>query len=391
MDLDEYVKKSAPAGDQRGDNETAIPDLLICLGRAAVDTMASYLEAGRDRDQRVAIKLGDTLWYVAAVVRRLKLSLSEIAGLNLKGATPATFDDYVSQSAPDDLRDDSAATLLLNGLIRSAADITSNYFHAAQEKDTHIASRLGETLWYLGAVARRLGLSFSAIANANLVRTSELFGSVAAASIFFDEEYDPDEQLPRKVTIKLSESNRNGLPTVRMAVQMVGGTWLPIGSPLNDNAHLHDEYRFHDVLHLAYVAFLGWSPVIRALFGTKRKSNPNVDRVEDGARATLLEEALTGFIYEAASDNHFFENTAQLERRLLLAVKRLTRGLEVKVRTYEDWTSAITSGYRVFREIKSALAAMPAAPETEEARELGQVHVDMNERTIVFEPTPLQR
>lgn len=69
-----------------------------------------------------------------------------------------------------------------------------------------------------------------------------------------------------------------------MAIRTEDGAWLPIGSPLNDNSHVDDAYRFHDVLHLAYVAILGWSPVMRALFGLKRKSSAKHDRVEDGAR-----------------------------------------------------------------------------------------------------------
>ena len=58
-----------------------------------------------------------------------------------------------------------------------------------------------------------------------------------------------------------------------------------IGDSLSDNAYVDDGYRFHDVMHLAHMAVLGWSPVMRNLLKLKRKSQPTIDEVEDGARA----------------------------------------------------------------------------------------------------------
>ena len=39
------------------------------------------------------------------------------------------------------------------------------------------------------------------------------------------------------------------------------------------NNRRDDGYRFHDVVHLAYAAILGWSPVTRALLDCKRRSS----------------------------------------------------------------------------------------------------------------------
>ena len=39
-----------------------------------------------------------------------------------------------------------------------------------------------------------------------------------------------------------------------------------LGDPVTDNTHDDDGYRFHDVMHLANMAVLGWSPVMRSLF-----------------------------------------------------------------------------------------------------------------------------
>ena len=46
---------------------------------------------------------------------------------------------------------------------------------------------------------------------------------------------------------------------------------INIGDRLTDNAMNPDDYRFHDVFHYAYVAVLGWSPVICSLFRLKRR------------------------------------------------------------------------------------------------------------------------
>jgi hypothetical protein len=387
MNLDDYLKQSAPAGDQRGDEASvAIPDLLSCLSRAAVDTTASYIQAGPDMKERVAIRLGDTLWYVAAVARRLDLSLSALARKTLNGTHVPSFDAYTSLISSDNRNKTDLPAILLNGLSRAAIDSTSGYVQAEMDKEK-VANGLGETLRHIAAVAHRLDLSLSAIAFNNIEKTTKLFGSSTSAPKFFDDNLNADEQLPRLISLRISEFERNELLTVRLAVETKENIWLPIGNPLNDNAYYNDDYRFHDVLHLAYMATLGWSPVMRALFGVKRKSKASIDRVEDGARAALLEEALTGFIYEAATDNRFFENTTHLERHLLLTVKRLTRGLEVGVRTYEQWNLSILAGYRAFRALKIAHMQLRSKAKASAGVVLGSVHVDMNAGTIEFQPS----
>jgi len=44
-----------------------------------------------------------------------------------------------------------------------------------------------------------------------------------------------------------------------------------VGDSLSDNVDEEDYYRFHDVFHLSFMTFLGWSPVIRKILGRKRK------------------------------------------------------------------------------------------------------------------------
>lgn len=49
-----------------------------------------------------------------------------------------------------------------------------------------------------------------------------------------------------------------------------------LGDPLTDNTRRVDAYRFHDAIHLGFMAVLGWSPVMRALLRLKRKSSPRI-------------------------------------------------------------------------------------------------------------------
>lgn len=67
----------------------------------------------------------------------------------------------------------------------------------------------------------------------------------------------------------------------------------PLGDDLTGNAYVDDGYRFHDVIHLALIAHLSWSPVVRGLMRRKRKSkNDRVDEVEDGGRTQVVVEEL---------------------------------------------------------------------------------------------------
>ena len=99
----------------------------------------------------------------------------------------------------------------------------------------------------------------------------------------FDEEFDPDEQLPRRIEMQIFEKT---VCNNTYVFQRCNG--VNIGDRLTDNKLEKDDYRFHDVFHLAYAATLGWSPVTRALFRVKRKSRPAIDEAEDGARAVLI-------------------------------------------------------------------------------------------------------
>jgi MazG C-terminal domain len=185
----------------------------------------------------------------------------------------------------------------------------------------------------------------------------------------YDEGLDEDEQLPRQIVMAFKEKDVEGRKYV---LQQSHG--INIGDRLTDNRLEPDDYRFHDVFHLAYAAILGWSPVMRALFKVKRKSRPEIDENEDGARAILIEEGIATWIVNHGVRNHDFRNVASLDYSLLKAVRELVKGYEVESRPLWQWELAILEGFRVFREVRK-----------QEYRG-GTVTADLVNHTLRFEP-----
>lgn|SRR6185312_9741654 len=126
---------------------------------------------------------------------------------------------------------------------------------------------------------------------------------------------------------------------------------VPLGNELTDNAYENDGYRYHDVFHLAYAAVLGWSPVMRQLMKRKRKSNRNIDRVEDGGRAIAIEEGISALVFDYAHDHSYLEGVNDVDYGILRTVKQLTRHLEVKECSEHQWQDAILQGFAVWRKL----------------------------------------
>ncbi|WP_422302508.1 hypothetical protein [Candidatus Binatus sp.] len=78
-----------------------------------------------------------------------------------------------------------------------------------------------------------------------------------------------------------------------------------------------DHYRYHDVLHLGHLVFLGWPPSIRSLLRRKRKSDLMVDDNEDGLRAVQAEEHVTNLIHRRAERVGYFCTARRVETCLL--------------------------------------------------------------------------
>jgi hypothetical protein len=156
------------------------------------------------------------------------------------------------------------------------------------------------------------------------------------------------ETLPRKLDIQFLERER-GKGRVEIILRANN---INIGDRLTDNAAIDDGYRYHDAFHLAYVAVLGWSPVTRAIFRCKRKSNSQKDEVEDGARAIIIEEALTHTVFNYAVGHSLLKGLDRLDHNILKLIGRMVRNLEVGACELHEWQRAVLVGYEAFRSLK---------------------------------------
>jgi NTP pyrophosphatase (non-canonical NTP hydrolase) len=286
------------------------------------------------------------------------------------------FDQYQELSVQTDQqsakKQGSSAGLLipLLGLAGETGTLLAEFKKKFRDKQTYdgfddrVEEELGDVLWYLSNIASRLGLSLSEIARRNLRKTQERWPieKDTSARRIFDLDYPESERFPRQATIRVYQDERH---VARL--ELVPDQCL-LGDKLTDNAYGDDGYRFHDVFHLAHWAVLGWSPVARKMLGAKRKSNSEIDEVEDGARAAIIEELLVAFVYSNARENSFYDGVRHLDSEMLGTIKRLVLHLEVKERPVRDWERAIQQGYSAFRHLR--------------ARGEGTFAIDMDTRTL---------
>jgi NTP pyrophosphatase (non-canonical NTP hydrolase) len=200
------------------------------------------------------------------------------------------------------------------------------------------------------AVSDDVQVSLEAAAKENQNKVASRWPAKRVHAPWFDDEYPKDEQLPRHFCVAFREVQRGGQSGVAVTLCEGGGS---VGQILTDNIRDPDGYRFHDVFHFGYAACLGWSPVTRALLRCKRKSKPEVDEAEDGARAATIEEAVTALVFSRAKRLSFFERTEQLDYDLLKTVRGTVQGFEVDSVPLWQWEEAILMGYRVFRLLRA--------------------------------------
>lgn len=326
--------------------------------------------------EAVAEELGDVLWYMSAVARRIHSSLAEIAAESLPSSMPrrrpnVSFTD-VDRIAKRLLPSNNVALeRVLLALASEAGQLAQRFRSRRHEADTNaLHSELVKLMRSVAAVAAAAKvtsgkLTLDGAARKNIQKVESRWPPTAVFPTLSDRALHLDEQLPRFIRMEIYEREVNGKT---FAYQKCDG--ILVGDRLTDNNMEPDDYRFHDVFHLAYAAVLGWSPVTRALFRVKRKSLPKIDENQDGARAILIEEGLTAWIFEVAKHNQFFEHTPRLGFDLLNTVKAFVRGYEPADSPMWLWEKAILGGYAVFRKLQE--------------NRRGIVIADLRRRTIRF-------
>ena len=236
---------------------------------------------------------------------------------------------------------------------------------------------LGEITWHLCAVASVLDLSMEEVVTRNVQKVT-FRANRDTPTPHYDEDREEFERLPRRFEIEFI--------SVRKDKSRMYFRGKQLGNDLDNNYREDDGYRFHDVMHLANVAHLGWSPVLRKLMGKKRKSrNDQVDEVEDGARAQIVEELVLKAIHSegnrlanesgrcvADGPVPTFPTRGVITFRLLKNLRDYVAGLEVWNNQYWEWENAIFYGSAIYYKLR--------------IEQQGTVTVDMDARKIEFSP-----
>jgi hypothetical protein len=236
---------------------------------------------------------------------------------------------------------------------------------------------LGEITWHLSAMASLYHLSLDEVVAFNCQKVG-FRSERGQPTPLHDAGWDANEQFPRAFDVAFV---RVGPRQSRMYFD-----GRPLGDDLTDNAYQDDGYRFHDVIHLALIAHLGWSPVVRGLMARKRKSmNNRVDEVEDGGRAKVVEELVIKAIHSegdrqaksagrciVGKPTRLFPDRSLINFHLLKTLRTYVEGLEVWNNTFWEWEDAIYEGCDMFYQLSN--------------EKQGTVHVDLDKRKLTFTP-----
>ena len=277
---------------------------------------------------RLVEEIGDLLWYLA----RLSAVLA-----------PSTLENLSALTEPEPQRDDDALTNAL-----ALGEAAGNLLKSLQQGTAEVVPPQIGAIWNtLFRVASAANVDLYAASQKNLEKIQSRWPDVRDFVSLFDDEFIVEEQLPRRLVVEFRQIERGGKEIV-----MLRCNGLNFGDRLTDNIDYPDFYRFHDVFHFAYAVYLGWSPVMRALLNCKRKSDPQVDENQDGARARIIEEAVSAIVFSRAKEMKFYKGIDQVDYELLKIIQEFVQGFEVDQIPLWQWETAILKGYEVFRSLR---------------------------------------
>jgi len=321
----------------------------------AGSVVAELKKARREREaypvyhKRMVEEVGDFLWYfvrLAAVV------------------APGVLDEL---QAPEESVLPGADGPQLAAHLDFGASVGDVLAAISSSKHADIATRLHRTWALLTVISNDANVFLRNAAERNTAKTKSRWPDEKRYAPLFDDAFPVEEQLPRRLQVDFLERARGSQRAVILRCNDIN-----FGDRLTDNIEDPDGYRFHDIFHFAYAVHLGWSPVVRALMRAKRKSNSKIDEAQDGARAGIIEEAVSAIVFSRAKQLKFFAGLDHVDLDLLKTVSEFVEGFEVEAVPLWQWETAILDGYRVFR----ALCAGPG----------GRVTLDLGERRLTYAP-----
>ncbi len=339
--LIDYAKAAKSSDMFRGRADHALLIAAGLLGEAG-STLAEVKKRQREQDVypdylgSLGEELGDSLWYFVRLVDLLDRPL-----LRLLAKRPVRG---------------TRRSALMSALDLGAA--AGGIISAMESKDKQALRRAMIAAWTsLERVAAASRTTLRHAAANNLLKTRSRWpvestreGWPRSSDFYplFDADIPREERLPREMEVEFIERGRGKRTQVVLRCNDIN-----IGARINDNISDPDHYRYHDIFHLSYAVFLGWSPVIRSLFRCKRKSNPDLDENQDGGRAVIIEEAVSAIAFSRAKHARYFEGATQVDYNLLKSISEFVRGYEVEIVPVWQWEHAILEGFRVFRLLRA--------------------------------------
>jgi NTP pyrophosphatase (non-canonical NTP hydrolase) len=383
LSLDAYQEAAALTDQNHGVGVQGLTFPLLGLFGEVGTLLSALKKKRREGDaycgysEAVVEEFGDVLWYFSSISSRASVRLSEVASRAALVCQPCSeCVTFLSLQARKDSHGSPTSAEFEEALIALAGKtgLLLNEFSESRKatESKFLLEHLQAILSVLVRAADVANINLQGAAVANLVKINSRWPSRREFTSLFDTDYASAEQLPRHIEMEIIETSHAGKTYV---IQLCNG--IEIGSPLTDNKILEDDYRFHDVFHLSYAAILGWSPCLRALLKFKRKSQPNVDENEDGARAALTEEGVSTFIFQHALHLNYFADIEALDYSLLKSVRDFVHGYEVDRCPLWQWEKAILDGFEIFRDLRRYRR--------------GIVRADLVSRSVTFQRHPNDR
>lgn len=314
-----------------------VGSLVSLLKKRLLDSQSKKLS----HDQ-VIEEMGDIFWYFTLMTINQSINICELLNYNpnsdelnrellITGIQNKPFVVNSKTTIEEDTK------LLFGELVRTTSAVS-----------IETTSKTGqEFLSVYLKVMNYLGLNLLEVIERNKFKIENRFVPITELDLpelSFDASYSKDEQLPVSFEVHIVEK-ANGKAYLK---------WndVFIGSALNDNHKDDDNYKYHDVFHLAFTAILHWSPTFRALIKHKRKSNPTVDETEDSGRPIVIEEGLSAWLFSMSKEDSVdFTKESDISYDLLKTIQVFVRGYEVEECPLQLWVSAITQGYTVFNQV----------------------------------------
>lgn len=374
-DYENFTKKS----DQLKDKDSDLVWLGFCGEIGSLLTVAKKYQRDeavpKQMSQAMNEELGDVFWYFSAICRRNGWCMGDFANEVLKSRIKSFVPDKspkvtaLDMIGPPRLRPNSHEYL---AKLKELAVATAEAMRPPAPFQKTTQQKMARLFQMLVDISQGCNVYLSSALIKNVEKISSRWPQAGGRNKFieFETKETPDfERLPLEMEIEIFEIAGKTPPTV---IQRIKG--INIGDRLTDNIEGEDFYRFHDVFHYAYAAILHWSPVTRALLKSKRKYDSKKDMNEDGARAILIEEGVSTFVFNVAKRNRDFVDVQAggLSYDLLKMISALVEGYEVEDCPHWLWEQAILEGFKVFRYLKE--------------HKSGRVVINGRERTINIEP-----